>query len=171
MACALTTAFAWDCRTESGGIKAIYLVEYSASDTITKSSGEISVCTLASARVFFKWELQKETAALSAPIQVNLENGTVVYEASLTAKLLGLSTAKRNELKLMAKTRLRCIVQDNEGVFWMLGAETGCDMTAAELVIGAGFGDHKGANMTIKHREWDSINLVKAAVVTTLGLT
>lgn len=170
--CALTTAIAWDCRIESGGIRSIYMVEYDATDTVTKSSGEISAHSLVNDRVYFKWELPEQTAALSAPIQVSLQNGTVFYEAMLSLRLVGLTQAKINELKIAAKTRLRIIVRDNEGSYWMLGAVLGANMEGDnQFVIGAGFGDHKGATVNFVHREMDTINKLQAGVVTSLGLS
>jgi hypothetical protein len=171
MSCALTTAIAWDCRTESGGIEAIYVVEYDATDTVTKASGEISVHTLVNSRAYFKWNLPDETASLSAPIQVSNENGTVAYEATLSVRLNGLTQAKINELKLAAKTRLRVIFKDNEGNYWMMGAIKGANMVESSIEIGAGLGDHKGALVQFRHREQDSINKVQSGVVSSLSLS
>lgn len=172
MSCALTQNLNLDCRTESGGIQHIWVVEYSSSDTVTKSSGEISAHTLANARAYFKWEFPKNTASLVAPFQVNQENGTVFYEATLTIKLQGLSQTIINELKLAAKSRLRIIVKDNEGNYWMMGANTGVNMTGgSQLEIGANMGDFKGGTMVFLHQESDSINKVQSAVVSSLSLS
>lgn len=171
MSCLLTTAFAWDCRVETGGIDAIYVVEFNEEDTVTKASGEISAHTLADSRVYFKWNMPDYTASLTAPIIVNNENGTVGYEATLSVRLNGLTQAKINELKLAAKTRLRIIFKDNEGNYWMMGALKGANMGESSLEIGAGQTDHKGALITFVHREQDTINKVQSGVVTSLGLS
>lgn len=171
MSCALTTAIAWDCRTETGGIDAIYVVEFNESDTYTKASGEISAHTLANARVYFKWNMPDFTASFSQKIIVNNENGTVGYEGTLTARLNGLTQAKINELKLAAKTRLRVIFKDNEGNYWAMGMIKGCNMGESSIEVGAGMNDHKGALVTFIHREQDAINKVQSGVVTSLGLT
>lgn len=171
MSCQLTTAIAWDCRVESGGIDAIYVVEYSEDDTFTKASGEISAHTLADSRVYFKWNMPDFTASLTAPIIVNNENGTVGYEATLSVRLNGITQAKINELKLAAKTRLRVIFKDNEGNYWAMGMIKGVNMGEASLEIGAGINDHKGALVTFVHREQDSINKVQSGVVTSLNLS
>lgn len=170
MSCELTTAIAWDCRIETGGIDSIFVVEYSEEDTYTKASGEISAHTLADARVYFKWNLPDFTASLSAPVVVNQENGTVGYEATLSLRLNGLTQAKINEIKLAAKTRLRVIFKDNEGNYWAMGMIKGVNLGESSFEIGAGMSDHKGAIITLVHREQDSINKVQAAVVTSLGI-
>lgn len=171
MSCLLSTTLAWDCRTESGGIRSIYIVEYDASDTVTKASGEISAHSLTGGRAYFRWDLPVETASLVAPIQVSQENGTVAYEATLTLQLNGLDTTKRNELKLAAKTRLRVIIRDNEDNYWMMGAILGANMfDGSQIEIGAGMQDRKGATVVIRHREMDTINKVQASVITSLNL-
>ena len=171
MACLLTQGFAWDCKTEGAGVKSIYLVEFNTSDTVTKVSGEITAHTLATSRVYFKWELEKETASFTQKVMPSQANGTVAYEADLVAKLHGVSTAKRNELKLLAKTRLRLIVRDNEDNYFLCGADTGCQLQESSTEFGTGYGDFKGTTVTIKHRETDLPAKIQAAVVSSLGLT
>lgn len=171
MACLLTQGFTWNCKTEGAGVKAIYLVEFNTSDSYTKVSGEITAHTLASSRVYFKWELEKETASYTEKTMPSQANGTVAYEADLVAKLHGVSTAKRNELKLLAKTRLRMIVRDQEDNYILCGADTGCELQESSTDYGTGFGDFKGTTVTIKHRETDLPAKIQSSVVTSLGLT
>lgn len=171
MSCALTTAIAWDCRVESGGIDAIYVVEFNESDTFTMASGEISAHTLADSRVYFKWNIPDFTGSFSQKILTNNENGTVGYEGTLSVRLNGLTQAKINELKLAAKTRLRVIFKDNEGNYWAMGRLKGCNLGESSLEIGAGINDHKGALVQFIHREQDAINKVQSGVVTSLSLS
>lgn len=171
MSCLLTQSFAWDCKTESAGIRTIWIVDYNASDTVTKASGEISAHSLVNTRAYFRWDVPKETASLVAPIQVSTENHSVAYEATLTLKLAGVSTAKRNELKLAAKTRTRIIFLDWEGNYWMMGAVAGCEMgDGSQIEFGTALGDFKGAMVSFRHRENDTINLVQSSVISGLSL-
>lgn len=165
MACNLTQAFSWDCKDDTNGVKAIYLVEYNSSDTITKASGEITVLTLASSRVFFKWELEKETAEFTAKVIPNEENNSVAYEAELKARLFGITTAKRNELKLLAKTRILMVVKDNGGEYWLCGMDTGCRLQETTGAWGKKFDDYRGFELTIKHRETDLPVKIQSSVV------
>lgn len=171
MSCLLTTAIAWDCKTEGAGVKAIYLVEYNSADTVTKASGEITAHSLSGGRVYFKWELEKETATFTPKIMASQQNGTVAYEADIVVKLHGITTAKRNELKLLAKTRSRVIVRDNEDVYWLCGGDTGCDLVSADSEFGTAYGDFKGTTVTLKHRETDLPAKIQSSVVTSLSLS
>ena len=103
MACVLTTGFTLDCKTASAGIKTIWLVEFDAKSTLTKSSGEVSAHTLSGGKSYFKYELEKETASMTWRTIPSTENGTVFYEADLVARLHKVTTAQRNEIKLLAQ--------------------------------------------------------------------
>lgn len=170
MACLLTQGFTLGCKTESAGIKSIWLVEWNTSDTITAASGEVTAHTLASARAYFAWEFEKETSSMEFGVMPSAENGAVAYEADVNIKVFGITTAKRNEIKLLAKNRLRMLVLDNEGVYWMLGKDFGVQLQDSKLPFGTAFSDHKGANLVFKHRETDLPMVVQSSVITGLSL-
>jgi hypothetical protein len=99
------------------------------------------------------------------------ENGTVFYEAELVARLHKVTTAQRNELKLLAQNRLLCIALDAEGNYWLLGGDYGVQLQQSETNFGQAFGDFKGHVLNFLHKETDLPKLVQSGVVSTLGLT
>jgi hypothetical protein len=171
MACLLTQGFTLDCKDQTAGVKAIYLVEWNSADTVTKASGEITAHTLASARVYFKYELEKGTATTVWRAVPSTENGTTFYEADLTVRLHKISTNKRNELKLLAQGRLRCIVRDTDDNYYLYGSDYGIQLQPSEVQFGQAFGDFKGYVMNFLHQETDFPAKVQSAVVTSLSLT
>lgn len=171
MACLLTQGFTLDCKDQTGGIKSIYLVDFNSTDTVTKSSGEISAHSLVNTRAYFKYELEKETATSVWRTIPSTENGTTYYEADLTVRLHKLSTAKRNELKLLSTGRLRCIVLDTDGTYWMYGADYGIQLQPSEVQFGQSFADFKGLVLNFLHKETDLPLKVQSSVVSSLALT
>lgn len=171
MACLLTQGFSWDCKSDTNGVDAIYLVEFNTADTYTKASGEVTAHALDGGRVYFKWELEQETTSFEQKIMPSDENGSVAYEAEIKIRGYGMTTAKRNELKLMAKTRMRCIVKDNEGIYHACGLDTGVRMQETGGNFGKGYGDFKGWEITLKHRETDLPAIVQSGVVSSLSLS
>jgi len=149
--CQLTTGFVLDCKTASAGIKTIWLVEFSAKSTLTKSSGEVSAHTLSGGKSYFKYELEKETASMTWRTIPSTENGTVFYEADLVARLHKVTTAQRNEIKLLAQNRMLAIQQ-------------------SESNFGQAFGDFKGHVLNFLHKETDLPLKVQSSVVTSLAL-
>jgi hypothetical protein len=171
MPCLLTQGFTLDCKDQTAGIKSIYLVEFNSSDTVTKSSGEISAHTLTGGRTYFKYELEKETATSVWRTIPSTENGSTFYEADLTVRLHKLSTAKRNELKLLSQARIRCIVLDTEGNYWLYGADYGIQLQQSEVQFGQAFGDFKGSVLNFLHKETDLPAKVQSSVISSLSLS
>lgn len=171
MSCILTTGFTLDCKTASAGIKSIYLVEWDALATLTKSSGEVSAHTLDGGKSYFKYELEKETATMNWRTIPSTENGTVFYEADVVARLHKVTTAQRNEIKLLAQNRLLLIASDSEGNYWLLGADYGVQLQQSESNFGQAFGDFKGHVLNFLHKETDLPMKVQSAVVASLGLS
>jgi predicted enzyme involved in methoxymalonyl-ACP biosynthesis len=81
-----------------------------------------------------------------------------------------MSTAKRNELKLLSQSRLRCIVLDTDGTYWMYGADYGLALQQSEVQFGQAFADFKGLVLNFLHKETDLPAKVQSGVVTSLGL-
>lgn len=171
MACILTQGFTLDCKDAVGGLKAIYLVEFDALNTFTLASGEITALTLDASKAFFKYELPKGVSSMTWTIQSNPDNGTTFYESAVVVKLRGISTAKRNEIKLLAAARLLLIARDNTDTYWLHGVGTGVDVTAGTASTGTALGDAYGMDMTFTHRENDLPAKVQSSVVTSLALT
>jgi hypothetical protein len=171
MSCILTTGFTLDCKDQSAGVKAIYLVEFGAKDTLTKSSGEVSAHTLTGAKVYFKYELEKETATTVWRQIPSTENGTTYYEADITIRLHKVTTSQRNEIKLLATGRMLAIVRDSDDTYWLYGADYGIQLQPSETQFGQAFGDFKGHVLNFLHKETDLPMKVQASVVTSLSLS
>ncbi len=171
MSCILTTGHVLDCKDQSGGVKAIYLIEFTAKDTLTKSSGEVSAHTLAGGRTYYKYELEKETATSIWRTIPSTENGTTYYEADITIRLHKVTTAQRNEMKLLAQGRLLCILRDTDDNYWLYGADYGIQLQPSETQFGQAFADFKGSILNFLHKETDLPLKVQSGVVTSLGLS
>jgi len=61
MACALTQGYTLDCKDSLGGIKAVWFISSANVSSVTEASGVVSAITKASGKVFYKYELVKNT--------------------------------------------------------------------------------------------------------------
>jgi len=171
MSCILTTGFSHDCKDSVGGVDKIWLVEYEAVSSYTSASGEISALTLNGGKAFFKYELPKDTASFTNTITPSVENGTVFNSTELNIKLRKLSTAKRNEVKLLSVARLVAIVKTNAGDYWAMGLGRGMDMTAGSAMTGVALGDMTGFDLTFTHAEKEPPQIVQSGVLTSLSIS
>lgn len=166
--CSLVTGFTLDCKNSVGGIKSIHLIDW-AKTGFTVSGGEVTATTVASGSVF-TYELPKATGSMTITTNVSQENGTVFNQTDVVARLRKLSTAKRNELKLLSQGRCFAIVRDNNDNYWLCGKEYGCDVTAMTAETGTAMGDNVGYNFTLSAIEAEAPYKLTAGIVTTLGI-
>ena len=164
----LTQGFALDCKDSVGGIKSIHLICWAATG-FTVASGEVTATTIASGNVY-DYELPKGVGSMTTTTNVSTENGTVFNQTDVVARLRKLSTAKRNELRLLAQTRVFCIVLDNNGNYYLVGREYGCDITAKQSGTGTAMGDLNGYDFTLSAIEAEEPYKLQSSVVTALAL-
>ena len=170
MSCALTKGFTLGCKDGIGGIKEIYLTEFSNKATLTETSGVITAFTLSAGKQFWKYELPDNTSSLIETINTNLQNGTTFYSQVVNFILNKLQTAIRNEMKLVAQARLMIIILDRNGTYWLIGKSIGANLTEGSAVTGLAKGDLTGYNMSVLAEESEPMSEVTAGLMATLIL-
>ena len=156
MSCALTTGFALDCKDAIGGVKSIRfgtVASWSALSATVNSSGEVTAIGSAST-VFYKYAALKETSMLTEPMVATTATGGLHYTPQVTIVLSRLSTAKRNEIRLLAKNRLVAIVElmqeESVGVseYYVVGVSNGLELTEGVSGSGTAAADLNGYTLT-----------------------
>lgn len=169
MSCALTSGFALDCKNGVGGVKAIHLIDWAATG-FSVGGGEVTATTVASANTF-TYDLAPNTANMITTATTDETAGTTYYTTEANFRLLKLSTAKRNELKLLTQGRVFVIVQDRMNNYWLCGKDSGCVVTARTSETGTAIGDMNGYNVTLQAMDSEEPYKLQASVVTTLGIS
>lgn len=168
MACALTQGFTLDCKDSVGGIKNIYLMALADKGTIGQATGEITSWTQASGKQFYKYELREESSSLTENVNLNNVNGTLFYEQVVTAQLDPLNTTRKEELHLVAQNDVLIIVEDSNGLYWLIGETTGAYVTAGTMQTGQAKGDLSGFTMTWTAKEKVPAREVDSSLIPTL---
>lgn len=168
MPCALTSGYSLDCKDSSGGIVEVFFIEKGNVTTIAEASGVVTGITKAQGKRFWKYELPKETGALTETLTGNVQNGTVFYASELKVMVNKLNTAVRNEIKLLAQNTLIAVAKDNNGKYWMVGKSRGIDLTTGTLGTGTAFGDRSGFDLTFTGSEPDPMVEVNSSVANAL---
>ena len=165
MACALTQGYTLDCRESLGGIKAVWLIAQGNVSSVTEASGIVSAITKAASKVFYKYELVKNTGALTETITTSVENGTVFYAQELSIVLNKLQANTRNEILLLAKNTLMAVVQDANDKYWLLGRYSGLDVTGGTSATGTAQGDRNGYSLTFTGGEKELAPEVNSGII------
>jgi hypothetical protein len=157
MSCNLTLGRLEPCKDKVGGLRAVYFINYSPLAVTRANSGEDTITdfTLADGStdaVALKYDL-RGTSSFEQSVTASRENGTAFFEQTLNLTLKGLTTQTHKEFKLMAYGRPHIVVEDNNGAFWMMGEEYGCEVTGGTIVTGAAMGDLYGYTITLMASE------------------
>jgi hypothetical protein len=167
MSCALTTGYTLGCRDSVGGIKAIYVQNWiSTGSCNTNLSGAVTGFTGYNASGFFEYDLTKATSSMTETLNASMENGTIFYSPEVTFTINKMQVAVRNQLRLLARTKVIVIVQDNNSRYWLLGAINGLEATAGTAGSGTAFGDRNGYEITLSGMEPDPMFLIESTVFT-----
>lgn len=163
--CNLTTNITLDCRDSVGGIKELKLRKHpSTLDVVTTSANVVSTITTSG---WYKYEFLPETANFTETETENAQNGTVFYDQVLNVMLSKLSTTKRNELRILAQSRLDVVVVDRNGVSWLLGWNNGMTKSGT-AATGQAMGDMNGYTLVLTGKEEDPMLEVPSAIYVTL---
>jgi hypothetical protein len=153
MSCALTSGFTLGCKDSVGGIKHIHIANFSSITYDAIVGGEVANVT----GTFFKYELPINTATFTETVTSSETTFTTFYTTELTIQLPKLTAQLRNELKLLAQSKLALVATDRNGTQWIIGKENGVYLTTGTSVTGTAMGDMNGMNLTFTANETDPI--------------
>lgn len=148
MACALTQGYTFDCKDNVGGLKAVWFISANDVASVTESSGLITAITKASGKVFYKYQLVRNTSSWTETIAGSTENGTVVYNQELLIVINKMQVSVRNEILLLAQNNLVAVIEDQNGKYWLAGRLNGLDLTAGTAGTGLAQSDRNGYSLT-----------------------
>lgn len=169
MSCALSQGYTLDCKDSVGGIKAVWFIAAADVTAVTEASGVVSAITKTGGKVFYKYQLVKNSSSLTENVNANVQNGTVFYAQELAIVLNKMQANTRNEILLLAKNNLMAVVQDANDKYWLLGKENGLDLTAGSGATGTAQADRNGYTLTFTGGEKELAPEVNSNVIT--GLT
>tara|TARA_R110002096_G_scaffold335742_1_gene529286 strand:- start:56 stop:595 length:540 start_codon:yes stop_codon:yes gene_type:complete len=152
MPCDLTSGRLLDCKAEVGGIRSILLY---AGDNYKPSyyANGVFALTLNGNITAYRYDLPKSTGSISEEILTSSLNGTTFYEDTLVIKLHRLDNTMRDELKLIAQSRLRIFILDNNDNQWIMGEINGAELVEGTAATGMSLSDNYGYNLTFKSQE------------------
>lgn len=169
MSCALSQGYLLDCKDSLGGIKAAWFIAHADVTAVTEASGVVSAVTKSAGKVFYKYQLVRNTSSVTENITSSVENGTVFYAQELSIILNKMQANTRNEILLLAKNNMMVIVEDANGKYWLLGRGNGLDLSGGNSGSGTAQGDRNGYTLTFSGGEKELAPEVNSSVIS--GLT
>ena len=162
MACtALTKGRGLDCNRISGGVKKIFFSVFDEDVSYTYDAThplEIDAIDWDGSTIY-EYVMPLGVASVTDTIVGSRENGTYYQTPSVNIILNKLTKEDQNEIKLLAKTKVRIFAQLNQqlanghDVFIALGMSNGMELNAGTMDSGAAFGDRNGYTLTFDGME------------------
>jgi len=154
MACNLTAAISLDCLDSIGGIKTLYVSTDFDYTTVTAGATAGITALSGGTGSFYQIQVAKDVASFTETFNVSNTNGTAFFDQAITIPVQHLSSDKRQQIQLLAYNRAsRCVFEDNNGLFWMVGLTRGCVLTTGTTTTGTQVGDNTGYNFVLSSQE------------------
>lgn len=113
-----------DCDNNVAGIDFVYLNNAGALENIQEDTDfVITGATISSGYTsYVEYQVNPATASLEETVEINLQNGTTVYQPMLSVQLAKRSAVKRARLKLIAdgQPQLSIIFRDGNEKYWLM---------------------------------------------------
>jgi len=152
MSCLLTQGFLDDCKDAIGGIKEIFLGNWSQFDTgitFDNTTGEIDGLPTAT---IYRYKLARSSSSWQEVATINETNRTLFYAQTVTAVVGRMNADKRKELFLASRANPIVFVRDSLDQIWCIGRLEGTTFnTTAQS--GTAKGDLNGYNIEIVAEE------------------
>ena len=142
MACNLTAAIALDCLDAIGGIKTLWVS--SDFDYTAVTAGATAGITALSGGTgsFYQIQVAKDVASFTETFNISNTNGTAFFTQEVTIPVQHLDSAKRQQIQLLTYNRAsRCVFEDNNGLYWMVGLTRGCVVSTGTTTTDTAPGD------------------------------
>jgi hypothetical protein len=151
MACSQTLAgIARDCAANMGGIKRVLLANRADVASITIGTDKVTAITMESGKKFYEYNFKPGTSGMTSNWQVNRENGVKYVQTDLQMVFNRMETTKRVEVEAMAQADLYAIVEDNNGLYWLLGLDNPLELSAGDGPTGTARTDRNGYSVTLQ---------------------
>jgi hypothetical protein len=168
MACALTQGYTFDCKDNIGGLRYVWFINWNDVTEVTEASGVVTAITKSGGKVFYKYQLVRNTASFTENIQGSIENGTVLFDQQLAIVINKMQVNMRNEILLLARNNMMAVVEDQNGRYWLAGRLNGLDLLTGSSATGLAQTDRNGYTLNFSGGEQELAPEVDAATVATL---
>ena len=167
MACDLTTGFSVGCNDSIGGVAEFWIANMPADFATTSDSDEEVTALSGTGLGYYKYECTSAQGAASVMNDnptVNDANGTSFFDQTATYILNKMETAKRNEVKMIARAKMSIIILDNNGTYWLMGETNGVRLVSGDNGTGTALGDRNGYSLSFQAQEPEPMKKVTATI-------
>ena len=155
MACTqILTGIQVDCEPSMGGLKVVYIANYSDVADFQITDGQVTSIAMASGKTFKTYSFRRNTANMTSTLSVDPANGVSVA-TDVALSFLKQDTQKRLEISALSIGELVMIVQDANGRHWFLGKDMPVMASAGGAESGTTYTDGNRYTITLQDNSKD----------------
>ena len=142
-----------DCSTSQGGIKKVWIADYSTVTVTKPTTGETITkndITMSGDTKFYGYEFRRGTSSMNHTHTADETTGNNYVSTELSLVFTKMDTAKRIEMAALSVGQLAVIVLDSNGVYWYLGSDDYVSASAGGGETGAAKSDRNAYTITLK---------------------
>lgn len=143
-----------DCEPSMGGLKVVYIANYSDVPDFEITDGQVTAINMASGKTFKEYSFRRNTANMTSTLSVNPANGTSIA-TDVALSFLKQDTQKRLEISALSIGELVMMVQDANGRFWFLGKDMPVMASAGGAESGTAYTDGNRYTITLQDNSKD----------------
>lgn len=155
-----------DCSRSIGGLKVVYIANYDDIKSVTDKDGKIVKIEMEDSKKFFKFEFRRNTASMTSTLNVDATNGNSV-STDVELSFIRQETAKRLAISALSVGEVAMIVQDANGLYWLLGKDMPVTASAGGAESGTAYTDGNRYTITLQDISVDYPYEVKVEADTT----
>lgn len=170
MACTLTLAGrGTGCKDALGGIKRIYIGEWSEGIWNAPVAGEIDDAS--AALTVYTYDMTRGSGSLTQTVTSSIEAGTVFFDQVLSVTFNKLATEDIVEISNITKGRMAVVVQDTNDNYFVVGNKNGVEVSGGTVQTGTAAGDQNGFTLELSAQEVSAAPFIDWATATAGNVT
>ena len=151
MSCLLTSGATRQCAHEFGGLKELYIANFSevTSVDVSPTTGEATGFTMSTGATFYSFEFLKDTAQALEELQ---DGPSSFIQQTINFQLNGITLAKRDVLNELSLGTFVVIAKKPDDKFWVYGvpaSSIGLEATTDNIDSGAATSDISSATISL----------------------
>lgn len=151
-----------------GGIVKALIANFADVSSVTITDGKVSAITMVTNKNFYEYNFPRNTGSLSSNYNIDEANGSRFVASDLVLQFNKMETAKRVAISALAQGELVVIVQDANGLYWLLGKDAPVKATGGDGLTGTARADRNGYSITLQDNSLEMPFEVPDSVIATL---
>lgn len=158
------------CNGNVGGIKTAYIA-LKSNVSITPDPAT-STATVTGSGKFYQYDFRKNTSTFTSTLNADADNGTQYWTTEAVLQFKKTEAAKRSSVMALCQNDVVVVIEDNNGLHWLLGVDNAVNATAGNQTMGTNRSDSNHYEITLTDesnelpyeiKDWDASTMVATA--------